>query len=384
MARASCMLTLALVLAACGGDDDSSSPDAAAAPDAEAPDARPDPTLEDVCGPDGVLARMFDVLVQCNPAFDTVLLQGRATPEAIADFCESLVGPYIEDGSILLPGWGSLEGCQTTYAHIECTDGELEINTADCDLFRGAQLDGEDCEISEQCSRDSFCDRSGGGACGLCAAKLADGMTCNADEQCVNGGCIGTQCGRLGFDNDPCVISPAPGADPNEDCRGQRECDPDTNRCVSPRTWVLNDVCEPKLLDCDSFDTGLYCKPSPGGGGQCAPMIELGAACRINGTGQGLCDLRNYETCPAGTNANCSAPTIVTVEGEACSFQSGRKCAAGMMCTNPFGAGTCVDLQAEDEVCQPAGQGTDTEHCDLFLNCLGGTCEYGAYSGTCP
>jgi hypothetical protein len=110
MARAACVLTVALALAACGGDDDSSSPDAAAAPDASPPDARPDPTLADVCGPDGTLARMFDVLVQCNPAFETVLLQGRATPEAIADFCESLVGPYLEDGSILLPAWSNLDG----------------------------------------------------------------------------------------------------------------------------------------------------------------------------------------------------------------------------------------------------------------------------------
>jgi hypothetical protein len=283
-----------------------------------------------------------------------------------------------------LPAWSNLDGCATTFAPTACLDLELAINTETCDLFRGAVLDGDDCEITEQCSRDSFCDRSGGGACGVCAARLADGMTCTADEQCAGGACIGTQCGHLGTDDEPCVISAAPGADANEDCLGQRECDPATDRCFTPRTWVLNDVCNPKALECEPFDTGLYCKPNANGDPQCAPFIELGAACRINGASQGQCDLRAYETCPAGPNMNCTAPVIVTVEGESCSFQSGRKCAAGMMCTNPFGAGTCVDLQAEDEVCQPAGQGTDTEHCDLFLTCVGGTCEYGAYSGTCP
>jgi hypothetical protein len=95
----------------------------------------------------------------------------------------------------------------------------------------------------------------------------------------------------------------------------------------------------------------------------------------------GVCDVRAYLTCPAGTSAVCAAP-LVRLENESCGLLAGEKCGAGMACTDVIGGGVCVDYQGESEACDAAG--AETDRCDLFLTCLSGSCAYSAYSGVCP
>src|SRR5205823_4793770 len=191
------------------------------------------------------------------------------------------------------------------------------------------------------------CDRTGGGSCGACTARLADGMTCTADEQCANGACVGTQCGHLGDVGDPCFA--------NADCLGQRLCDMTTNQCALAPTWVVNQVCQPNSNDCDPFTTGLYCKGNGTGAGQCSPFLAIDAACRTGGVAQGLCDLRSYDYCPAGADSVCTPPMLVTTEGQPCGMLQGEKCDTGLVCPNPVtqAGDTCVSYQQQGDTCVP-------------------------------
>lgn len=362
-----------------GGDD---APDVDAAPDDidAAPDAAPAVTLADLCGPDGALTALFEKVIACNPALDLLLFQGRANAAGLAALCDGAVGPFLDDGSIALPTWEQIDACRAYVDATACLDVDFVVDRGPCDLFVGQVAAGGDCESSEQCVAEAYCDTTGGGDCGTCAARKADGMTCAGDGECAGGACIGTQCGSPGDDGDPC-LSAGPGDDPNNDCRGQRVCDTDQNECVTLPAWQVNQVCTPNTGDCDPLGTGLWCQPS-GDAGQCAPMLADGAVCRNSGVAQGVCDIRAYLTCPAGANATCTPPVTVTTEGDACGFFAGAQCAAGLVCTNPITMGVCVEYQAEGETCENGGAATD--QCDLFLGCVDGECAYGDYSGTCP
>lgn len=364
-------------LAACGGGgsgDDASSPDAATA-DAAPPDAPAAVTEADICGTDGVYVQLIDKFLTCTPAIDILLVQGRADAAAVSAACSGAVDPYLADGTVALPSRDQLNACLDYLATVSCADYDLTTGAGPCDIFIGEVPDAGDCDITEQCSNASYCDHSGGGTCGACTARAADGLACNADEQCTNGACVGTQCGHLGDVGDPCFD--------DADCLGERVCDTNTNQCAAAPTWVVNQACTPNSGDCDPFDTGLYCS----GNGQCSPFLTLDTACRTNGNATGICDVRSYDYCPAGANAVCAPPTLVTIEGQACGMLNGLKCDTGLVCgPNALQNGTCVSYQGAGDTCTNGG--AETDRCDLFLNCLDNgtstTCVYNDYSGSCP
>jgi hypothetical protein len=369
-------VALVLALFACGGSNSPAKQDAPLQGDAPAVDAALPVTVADLCGPNGVLDQLFAKELSCNPAFDVLLAQGRLTPTVISMFCDGALGPYVTDGSITLGTRAEVNACLAYIASTPCLDFVIALSSGGpCDLMNGQVANAGSCDITDQCADASYCDHSAGGACGACTMRLADGFNCTADEQCAGGACIGSQCGHLGNDGEPCFA--------DNDCLGKRTCDLNTHTCATVR-WVVNQACTPNTGDCNAFDTGLYCKQNPTGA-QCAPFLPLNAACRVGGVAQGLCDVRAYDVCPAGNDAVCSPPTIETTENSACGLLQGQKCATGMACSNPLG-GTCIQYQQLGQTCVNGGAPTD--QCDLLLACVnagtGFKCQYGAYTGTCP
>lgn len=375
-------LVVCVVVAACGGGSstggvDAPNPDTAAGP----PDATPVVTQADICGPNGPLAMLVAKEISCNPGIDTLLLQGQATPNAISAFCNGSTQPY-EPGSIDLPTYAELQACLQYISSTACLD--LNFNDPACNLFHGTVADNMGCDTTEQCSDASYCDRTDLTTCGTCKPRKTDGMTCtnNSDEQCASGACIGTQCGHLGMDGDPCIT----GANQN-DCLGQRVCDPSNNRCVT-KTWQLNDTCSGQgdLGSCGILNTDLWCKPTNGQfgtPGQCAHYLAIGDTCDPNNIGTGLCDIRAYEWCNpnAAGGPKCAAPNIVQ-EGKQCGMTFGNQCATGLVCTHPLGGvqGTCYTPGAKDATCG----GTGDAPCGLFLGCDEGKCEYTDNTPACP
>jgi hypothetical protein len=369
-----------LFLAACGGTSTGGDVDAMNAIDAAPPDATPTVTIDDLCGTDGVYAKMIARLVTCNPGFELLVLQGQATPQAVSAFCHGATDPY-RPATIDLPSYAELQACLAYVANTACND--LDFNATACNLFHGKVADAQGCDSTEQCKDTSYCDRPNPNTCGTCTPRLADGMTCTVDEQCANGKCVGTQCGHPGQDGDPCVISNGS----SDDCLGQRRCNPQTNKCET-KAWQLNDTCA-GLGDCGILQTDLWCKPTNpqtfGGAGQCAHYLALGATCNPQQPGAGLCDLTKYEWCnPNATGGpKCSPPNIVQ-DGKVCSMFQGDQCAPGLVCSNPLAGqqnpAHCYTPAAKDAACGAQGQAP----CGLFLGCVGGKCEYTNDTPKCP
>jgi hypothetical protein len=379
--RASAAVVIAFI-AACGDPDQhvGDRPDAGAdTVDAAPADAEAAVTLFNVCAPDGAVAELFGRLVECNPAFDIVFLQGRLGPTEVSALCNGAFGPYVTDGSIALPSREQLEACAAYLDDTDCVDVELSLSIGPCDVLIGQVPSGEACEIDDQCEVGTYCDTGGAGPCGVCAASQGDGTLCTSDVQCAGKACIGSQCGVLGDDGDPCFE--------DADCIGQRICDPDTNQCAKARTWQVNDVCVPGTGDCDPITSGLWCRDN-GSFGQCVPLLSVTQLCRENGIDLGVCNVFAYATCPAGSDAACVGPTLQTTEDDPCGLFSGEQCAPGLACTDVVNGGVCIDYQGAGETCDVGPGAAETDRCDLFLGCLDdgvtSSCVYSAYSGACP
>ena len=372
-------LVLLVVAAACGGGSSTGGPDAAN-PDTAAgpPDATPTVTVDDICGTDGVYAKLVAKILQCNPGFDLLITQGQATPAAISAFCHGATDPY-RPASIDLPSYAELQACLQYISSTSCLD--LNFNDPACNVLHGKVADTMGCDSTEQCLDASYCQRASLASCGTCTPREADGMPCTADEQCANGACVGTQCGHLGVDGDPCFQN-------GSDCLGTRVCDPSTSKCVT-KTWQLNDACSGQgdLGSCGILETDLYCKPTTGtigNPGQCAHFLAIGDTCDPNNLGAGgLCDIRAYDWCNpnAAGGPKCAAPNVVQ-EGKQCGMLFGNQCATGLACTHPLGGvqGTCYTPGAKDAAC---GQQGDPA-CGYFLFCDNNQCEYTDNTPACP
>jgi hypothetical protein len=114
----------------------------------------------------------------------------------------------------------------------------------------------------------------------------------------------------------------------------------------------------------------------------CAPFREIGETCGFP-TGDGLCRVFVYQTCKdvEGT-MRCVAPQIVG-EGADCGFFSGLKCNVGLRCMDHD-----ANAETNDQCVVPLGVGEecdeDSSLCDQLLECHGGACQYGSYTGMCP
>jgi hypothetical protein len=372
-----CAIAAAVVVAACGGNSSSNDVDAATI-DGAPPDATPVVTLADICGTNGVYAQLFAKLISCNPAIDLLVLQGQGTPQAISALCHGALDPY--QSTFDLPTYAQLQACLAYVNGTACLD--LNFNDPVCNIIHGKVADSSGCDSTEQCADISYCNRPNGNTCGTCTPRLADGQACTVDEQCANGACVGTQCGHLGVDGDPCVITNGS----SNDCLGTRRCNPTSHQCET-KTWQLNDVCT-GLGECGIFTTNLWCKPTDGtlgDPGQCAQFLALDATCDAAKPGAGLCDLTKYEWCNAGATGGpkCSPPSTVQ-DGQNCSMFGGKQCATSLVCSDPLGnggtPGKCYVPGAKDAACGGTGQ----PPCGAFLNCISSQCEYTDDTPACP
>jgi hypothetical protein len=377
-------------VAACGGDDASAGPDGGpgGGPDGGSTADAGAPTLEDLCGPDGLFVEFATKVLACNPEID-FLLNG-VTPTDLVPACQKGIGGYVGDGTTVLAGKTAFDVCAQALATLTCDYASFDEPGACGDVVVGTQPVNGSCEDDAQCAGDSYCDQSAGTTCGACAARKANGMACTSNHECSGGGCLlqdigAKKCGALGDVGASCIGE--------SDCKGNLLCA--QKMCARPTAPQANQACDlganysDALLACRPLLTGLYCRPNGPQTtvGTCQAHAAIGATCvPLGQLGAPWCNFGKYEVCKdqGGGVLKCVAPTIMQ-SGQACSVLTGQKCAAGLRCGDHDDdmqtPDECFAPLAEGATCDPAGN----DECDVFMTCDEATkkCRYD-YSGMCP
>lgn len=366
--------TLALLLvpaAACGGggggDDDP--PDAS--PNADtggAPDAEPDgggsitPSLAAICGEDGFAVQVFERVKACRP--DYALVIGATTAAEVAAACGARYQPYLDDGTLELGPASAFAACDAWLADATCADVSLSGETpcaspafsardpyrdAAGGMLVGTVAIGGGCFDQAQCVDGAYCDPAGasGDVCDACAARKADGMTCDPalrGADCVNGLCLGV-CATPVAEDGACTA--------DAQCAGSLICLGGTCQPL-PATVAVGATCEVDL-DCNPAVSGLLCSDDQtglGGPRSCRAPVALGASCvSTGGQPQVRCDALAYERCAT----TCQA-ALTAAEGEACGRDLGVQCGGALTCVlgdprDIFSTGVCRTVRAEGEAC---------------------------------
>jgi len=391
----------AFALGACSSGDNSDNlepaADAGVSADAEPqPDAAPPvPSVEVFCAPEGPFDQIFGALRECGGFIRTLEINGTDlfSGAGLESFCLDLYRPMTEDGTLSIDA-DAMAACSTYATTTSCDEiagDSFNFNGTPCeDVFVGAVPLGGECDLSEQCVGESFCEQ-GKGDCGACSPRLEDAIGCTIDDQCING-----LCNSQGLCAAPAVVGGA--CVTAEDCVGLLDCDAGTCASLLPS---LGDACVVPA-DCSGpagvefpFDIGLYCGPSgtceaaPVVGDACLPEEVLGLDFAID---QGACNVFEYEWCDAGT---CAAPQT-SAAGEPCNLYAvsgsgARRCESDLLCSNPQSG-----FEGPDGVCQVPGYVGDTcdlgidgapplEPCSPIFPCVNGTCIGSSdYTGLCP
>jgi hypothetical protein len=368
-------LTISLLagslLLACGSDDGSSSADAGPSADAAAcVDAAPESaTIEDLCATDGLFVAFIDKFEECLPEFAS-FTGGFPDAATISQICEDGNAPYLADGSIAFGPRSLVATCKAAIEAADCLDFDLDF-VEECDgLFEGTVGASGPCDSTEMCAQSLYCDTSGTGDCGFCAAQKPAGNACESGEECVDGVCVDGTCEGDGLVDSACLD--------NDNCRGRLVCDVVTSVCTSPESYAVDDACVDFDGQCGFPFSGLYCNGAAAGGAKCEAFRALGAACDSQ-AGE-LCDIFNAETCDTEGTQTCIAGTE-QADGEACDIIVGTTCMSGSVCnTGDSGsAGTCEAFRAAGESCVEDAQ----VGCSFLLECVGGTCQAGKHTGLC-
>jgi hypothetical protein len=335
-------------------------------PDSAGADALPAVTLDTLCNvDDGGMLEYFERLFECYPEL-AFLLERDPTRAEMSAACYGAYDGYFDDGTIAMGTWDDYQECLAYIGATTCDELSSE-NPVQCrNVFMGTVDNGDACEVDEQCAkRNAYCDVEVEGTCGTCRDGLPNGRACSDSSECASGNCVGPAlsdgtCQYFGVVGDTCYE--------DFDCLGRLMCDTALDECIDEPSWGVGSPCDDFGADCGFPVSDLYCDT---GAGACVKWGTLGGSC---GLGQPLCNVLRYESCGAAT---CNAPTIVG-EGAACSMFGGAKCGAGLVCSNPFEGGACVAPGRDGDACG------DAAPCDVFLECAGGRCGYGAYTGECP
>ncbi len=350
------VFALSMGLAACGDDDGGSGY-----------------ALSDVCDEQvGLYIDFFETAFACQPEFE-IFFGSLPTAAELSIACEEQFAPYLDDGTVFLSqAQADWDACLAFISGIDCeTFGFDGANPCDV-VFQGQLLQDEECDDDLQCDGDSFCDDSDGLACGTCQPRLLVNDACISDEECSSRLCAddGT-CQEFGLVGDFC-------ANDNE-CSGLLVCDLVLEECITEPVWAENDACDGQDIpnQCGFPLTDWYCHPV---NNVCTAYLEVGETC---GQGAGFCRIFDYESCENGgqnVDDTCVAPVIVS-EGGACDFQTGEKCADGLVCYDDGSGGTCVSPAIAGDAC--------TDECpgNLLLSCSedSSTCVYNDnYTGLCP
>ena len=384
-------ISICLALTACGDsastdENDAAEPDAAQSSIDAAPDAAIATTKAHICNElDGLFVDIMDKFLNCNPEF-RVLLGEFPDRAALSEACDQgVVGPYIDDETIVLGDSQALAACRDWVTTTSCDLFDIDDLEACEELLGGTIATDAACDEDLQCAGDAYCDDDNGTTCGFCKPRLADDAACKRDDECQNGRCIGTD----GIVNGMCGSKQLVGGDcsENDDCLGKLTCNETTQKCQTPQVWMAGDACSDGG-HCLFGLTGLYCNESAM---QCTAFVEVNGACDPNPNNGMLCNILQYETCVEGT---CAAATVVA-RGEACGFALGKKCGTGDRCDaridEGFGAeGVCVKAPEAGDSCVDDIDCTvcitAEEDCNTFLLECGedNKCQWGNYTGMCP
>tara|TARA_R110002073_G_scaffold245044_5_gene407522 strand:+ start:55900 stop:57018 length:1119 start_codon:yes stop_codon:yes gene_type:complete len=360
-------LLAASVLFACGDDDGSSAADAGPEPTFDAAPANV--TLDDICAEDGLFVAFIDKFETCMPEL-AAFAGGFPEASTIAQICEDGNAPYLADGSLVLGPLSLMAPCMAALEAADCIDFDLDF-IEECEgLLQGTVEASGECDNNDVCADSLYCDQSGTGDCGFCAALKPEGNACETGDECLDGVCVDGTCTGDGLAGSACLDS--------DNCRGRLVCDVVTSVCTSPESYQVDDPCVDFEGQCGFPFSAMYCNAAAQGGGKCESFRALGEACDPQ-AGE-LCDIFKGEACDTETTQTCIAATV-QADGEACDIIAGTTCMSGSLCnTGDSGsAGVCEAFVADGGSCEE-----DAEvGCAFLLECVGGTCQAGKHTGLC-
>ena len=252
----------------------------------------------------------------------------------------------------------AFDECVQAYANADC---DLGLAPTDCQLFVGSRLDGEACQMHDECGAGSWCAAAGALQCGACEPRAAVGASCQ------NAPCeIGARCAEQGLSPAVCM---AIGTE-NEVCS----------------MWgTQSRICRGRL-QCIEFGSGLF--------SFCERPADVGQPCATDGSAAG-CDVLQNGACVSGTcqsvswvapNAACDATNRCDENGVCLSPANTCQAlpSAGTACLNvQFSSGATAQLCAPDNFCDgtdcqadraAGGQCTSSSQCEGSLLCASNTC----------
>jgi hypothetical protein len=331
------------------------------------------PTVSDICDEqDGVFVAYFQKIFSCFPEY-AFFVGGLPTSAEIAEGCAGSIQPYLDDGTVKINGAIDLAACREFIEMVDCATLN-DADTTPCDdLLIGTLEVGAECSGNDQCLGDAFCDKAVGSDCGVCRAEKLNGAACAENEECASDFCHPQTdvCAERAEAGEACASK--------DDCGGTRVCSPTTSTCVDEPTWSAGTPCR-DFIDCDVTQSGLYCDPEMM---QCRAFLALDDSC---GLGTALCNFFEDEYCgqmPAGSGEyRCRAATPSVAEGGQCNPFTGQACVEGLLCRDHDEVEStpqiCIRQRDLGEACNETDQ-----PCMVFLECVGGMCQYGSHTDEC-
>lgn len=219
---------------------------------------------------------------------------------------------------------GDIDACAATIAQLDCSVMSIADTRPACLPKAGKRAIAAACGDDSQC-QSTYCRPVGGGPCGTCAPRAAEGMPCNTSADCqADMACVATasvkKCASRALVGDKCDA---------------------THVCISPA------VCQ---------------------GGKCQGPVAAGASCD---TGSKNCDAGKGLYCHE-KKLVCSAYKVVAT-GAACGYFDGDfvRCDAASTChLESGGQGTCVGVPKAGESCSTG----ELVPCVAGLVCDAGKC----------
>ncbi len=240
---------------------------------------------------------------ECAP-----ILQGLIPTDCHGFYQSSCLSSATLPGANITPSQYS--SCVNAFERLSCDDWLYNGETPpECRNIPGERGVGDPCGSGLQCVSGAC---TGGGECGVCEVRAAEGESC-LERECD----VGLVCG--------------------------------TENICRPRT-KLGDPCSPDA-PCDLV---MPCR-----GGVCSKPPGDGEPCATEGLS---CDLFQLLTC-SPTTMLCESESVPGI-GEACTD----RCAGGAVCSPT--TGTCIPPIAAGLGCSPDGE----RPCDATLECVDGIC----------
>jgi len=218
-----------------------------------------------------------------------------------------------------------LDHCATASNMIACDALFTRDTPKDCIPDPGKLADGMACGADAQCV-STYCKKPANEVCGVCGARAAAGAACSVDADCDF---------KLACANGVCVAYAALGAtcDAGHPCAAPNLCK--NGVCAAPAG--AGQPCTPSATggDCDETK-GLFCNPSSATAGVCAQAMFVGP-------------------------------------GQACGFVNNTfvGCSAGGICKRTGLMGTCLAPAADGGTCDA----TNGPGCLAPAECVGGICK---------